>query len=280
VTTVLLFVAGLVGGALNAVAGGGSFIALPALLSAGVAPVAANATTTLALWPGSVSSAVAYRGEILTGRQWLVKLGVASLIGGVTGGWLLIRTPDQRFLRVLPWLMLTAATTFTVGGRLTDRLSQRRLRSASMPQPEVPRLQVSAGFGEARQSAEGATAASSGNEAPFWLFLFQLVIATYGGYFAGGMGIMMLAAFSVAGMTDIHEMNGIKSLLSVAINGVSLAVFIAAGRIAWTAGLVMVAGAVVGGYSAAFIARRINARVIRTFVIAVAWTMTIYFFVR
>jgi uncharacterized membrane protein YfcA len=106
------------------------------------------------------------------------------------------------------------------------------------------------------------------------------VIATYGGYFAGGMGIMMLAAFSVAGMTDIHEMNGIKSLLSVAINGVSLAVFIAAGRIAWTAGLVMVAGAVVGGYSGAFIARRINARVIRTFVIAVAWTMTIYFFVR
>ena len=99
VTSLFLFVAALVGGALNAVAGGGSFIGVPALLSAGIAPVAANATTTLAMWPGSLSSAVAYRREIVRARHWLVTLGVASLVGGLMGGWLLIRTPDQRFLR-------------------------------------------------------------------------------------------------------------------------------------------------------------------------------------
>jgi len=125
VTSLFLFVAAFVGGALNAVAGGGSFIGLPALLSAGVAPVSANATTTLAMWPGSLSSAVAYRREIGRAQHWLLTLGIASLLGGLVGGWLLIRTPDHRFLRLLPWLMLAAATTFTAGGRVAERLRQR-----------------------------------------------------------------------------------------------------------------------------------------------------------
>jgi uncharacterized membrane protein YfcA len=254
VTNVVLFVAGLVGGALNAVAGGGSFIALPALLSAGVAPVAANATTTLALWPGSLSSAIAYRREITTGRRWLVWLAAVSIVGGLLGGWLLIRTPDQRFLRVLPWLMLASATTFTIGGRVTSRLLRRGTGSAPVPSPQPP--------------------------APFWFLIVQLAIATYGGYFAGGIGIMMLAAFSIAGMTEIHEMNGLKALLSVAINGVSLVEFIASGSVAWPPGLVMVMGGIIGGYSGAFVARRFDAGIIRTFVICVAWIMTIYFFVR
>jgi len=259
VASFLLFIAGLVGGALNAVAGGGSFIALPALLAAGVAPVAANATTTLALWPGSLSSAIAYRGDIAAARQSLLELGIVSLIGGLLGGWLLIRTSDQRFLRLLPWLMLAAATTFTIGGRVANRLRRRGLRDASFSQPLVPSPQP---------------------RISVWILLFQLAIATYGGYFAGGIGIMMLAAFSVSGMTEIHGMNGIKALLSVVINGVSLAEFIAAGAIAWTPGLIMVAGAVVGGYSGAFFARRVESRIIRGLVIAVAWAMTIYFFAR
>ena len=262
----LLFIAGLVGGALNAVAGGGSFIALPALLAAGVAPVAANATTTLALWPGSLSSAIAYRGDIAAARQSLLELGIVSLIGGLLGGWLLIRTSDQRFLRLLPWLMLAAATTFTIGGRVANRLRRRGLRDASFSQPLVSSPQPLVPSPQPRISV--------------WILLFQLAIATYGGYFAGGIGIMMLAAFSVSGMTEIHGMNGIKALLSVVINGVSLAEFIAAGAIAWTPGLIMVAGAVVGGYSGAFFARRVESRIIRGLVIAVAWAMTIYFFAR
>jgi uncharacterized protein len=261
VTTLFLFAAALVGGALNAVAGGGSFIGVPALLSVGIAPVAANATTTLAMWPGSLSSAVAYRREIVRARHWLVTLGAASLVGGMVGGWLLIRTPDQRFLRLLPWLMLAASVTFTVGGRVADRLLRR-----GKPSSET--------------RATGAPRAPSAPHAPVWILLFQLAIAIYGGYFGGGMGIMMLAAFSIAGMVDIHEMNGLKTLLAVAINGVALVEFIVSGAIAWAPGLIMVAGGIVGGYYGAFLARKIDGGVVRAIVIVIAWTMTAYFFVR
>ena len=253
-TTLLLFGAAFLGGALNAVAGGGSFLTLPALLSAGVGPVSANATSTLAMWPGSLASALAYRREIFTARQWLVRLGAVSLVGGLLGGWLLIRTSDIRFLQLLPWLMLAAAIIFTIGGRLPARgirASERPVtRASEHPQPSV------------------------------WMLLFQFVVATYGGYFGGGMGIMMLASFSLVGMTEIHEMNGIKAVLAVFINGVALIEFIASGTIAWRAGIVMVVGGIVGGYSGAFLARRIDARSVRAFVIAVAWTMTAYFFLR
>ena len=262
-TSLFLFIAALIGGALNAVAGGGSFIGVPALLSAGIAPVAANATTTLAMWPGSLSSAVAYRREIVRARHWLVTLGAASLVGGLVGGWLLIRTTDQRFLQLLPWLMLAAAVTFTIGGRVADRL-QRGGRQSAPTQPASPHPAPSA----------------PRTPAPVWILLFQFVIAIYGGYFGGGMGIMMLAAFSVAGMADIHEMNGIKTLLAVAINGVALVEFIADGAIAWAPGLIMVAGAIVGGYFGASFARRIETRAVRAIVIVIAWTMTLYFFVK
>jgi uncharacterized membrane protein YfcA len=250
VTGLYLFVVALFGGALNSVAGGGSFIGVPALLSVGVPAVAANATTTLAMWPGSLSSTIAYRQEIARARHWLMTLGAASLAGGLVGGWLLIRTSDQRFLQLLPWLMLAAAVTFTLGGRVADRL----LRKAKA---ETPARHV-----------------------PAWIVLFQFVVAIYGGYFGGGMGIMMLAAFSIAGMTDIHEMNGIKTLAAVAINGVALVEFVANGAIAWAPGLVMVGGAIIGGYYGAFLARRVSPHVVRAIVIVIAWTMTAYFFMR
>jgi hypothetical protein len=204
------------------------------------------------MWPGSLSSALAYRREIGRARHWLLTLGAASLAGGLLGGWLLIRTSDQRFLQLLPWLMLAAAAIFTIGGRVADRWLTGGARAARAPSAR----------------------------APIWILLFQFVVAIYGGYFGGGMGIMMLAAFSVAGMTDIHEMNGIKTLLAVAINGVALVEFVANGAIAWAPGLIMVAGGIVGGYYGAVVARRIKASVVRGIVIVVAWTMTVYFFVR
>jgi len=263
VTGLYLFVVALFGGALNAVAGGGSFIGVPALLSVGIAPVVANATTTLAMWPGSLSSAIAYRREIGRARHWLMTLGAVSIAGGLVGGWLLIRTTDQRFLHLLPWLMLAAAVTFTLGGRVADRLLRRSEPGKS-----------------GASDASGATGAPRAPRAPVWILLFQFVVAIYGGYFGGGMGIMMLAAFSVAGMTDIHEMNGIKTLAAVAINGVALVEFIASGAIAWAPGLVMVGGAIIGGYYGAFLARRVSTGVVRAIVIVIAWTLTVYFFVK
>src|SRR5262249_53519665 len=199
------------------------------------------------MWPGWLSSAIAYRQEIGRARHWLATLGAASLIGGLVGGWLLIRTPNERFLDLLPWLMFAAAATFTIGGRVADRLLRRATPSSALS-------------GSDARSAPDAPSAPS---APVWILLFQFVIAIYGGYFGGGMGIMMLAAFSIAGMNDIHEMNGLKTLLAVAINGVALVEFIANGAIAWAPGLIMVAGGIVGGYYGASLARKVDVAAVR-----------------
>ncbi len=247
----LLFLAAVAGGALNSVAGGGSFICLPALMFAGVPPVAANATTTMAMWPGSISSAWAYRRDIGAVDRPLMLLCGISLVGGLLGGYLLVRTSDTSFLRLLPWLMLVAAITFTFGGRLAARF---RTSAGSHPVRHRP--------------------------VPLWALALQFAIATYGGYFGGGIGIMMLAALSVAGFTDIHEMNGLKAVLAVFINGVALAEFVAHGVLVWGPGLIMVAGGILGGYFGASFARRLPQANVRTFVILVGWAMTIYFFVR
>lgn len=260
---VFLFAIAALGGALNAVAGGGSFLTLPALLYAGVGPVAANATSTLAMWPASVASAVAYRREIAPVRQWLVVLGGISLIGGLIGGELLVKTSDTRFVTLLPWLLLAAVATFTFGGRVTDLIRQRQARRVTAPGPVSVLPARRALF-----------------RPPPWMVVLQLVIAVYGGYFGGGMGIMMLAALSIAGMTNIHEMNGLKSILAVAINGVALVAFIADDAIAWGPGLVMVAGGITGGYLGAALARRGGAAAVNRFVLVIGWAMTAYFFVR
>jgi uncharacterized membrane protein YfcA len=258
-----LFAAAFVGGALNAVAGGGSFIGLPALIVAGVPAVSANATNTLAMWPASISSAWAYRREVAATRARVVLLGGVSLAGGLVGGLLLVRTSDDAFLRLLPWLLLAAAVTFSFGGVLQRALAQHP-RSAA---PEHPR-------GVAPEHPRGV--------APEHLLVLvlQFLISVYGGYFGGGMGIMMLAALTIAGMTDIHQMNAVKSMLAVAINGVALAEFVALGAIAWAPGLIMVAGGIAGGYAGAATARRVDQRYVRSLVMVIAWGMTVYFFLR
>ena len=241
---ILLFFAAAIGGALNAVAGGGSFLTLPALIVSGVSPVTANATSTLALWPASVSSTFAYRSDIKTTRRWLLVLGLTSVAGGLAGAFLLIKTSDSSFLRLLPWLMLVAAVTFTFSNRIRE------------------------------------ATAHTGHAGLVVVAIAQFFIATYGGYFGGGMGIMMLATMALAGMTNIHQMNGLKSFLGVSINGVALALFIYKGAITWKYGVVMAVAATLGAYVTAAFARKIETRHVRTFVIVVGWGMTVYFFLR
>lgn len=251
-TSLLLFGAALLGGALNAVAGGGSFIVLPALLAAGVPPVVANATSTLALWPGSLSSAFAYRREIGSVRSWLLPLGAVSLLGGAIGAVLLVRTSDELFLRILPWLMLSAALVFTFSDRVRDRTL-----APSHPRPLAPQPRT-----------------------PAWMLAVQLPVAVYGGYFGGGMGIIILAALAVARLGGIHAMNGVKAVLGLTINGVALLEFAATGTLAWRHGLLMAAGGMAGGFGGAALARTVAPPRVRLFVILVAWAMTAYFFLR
>jgi uncharacterized protein len=245
---IFLFLASIVGGALNAVAGGGSFVAFPALLFTGVPPIPANATNSLALWTGAAASGGAYRNRLNVPPRVLLPLMVTSVTGGIAGAVLLLRTPAHTFLRVLPWLMLGATLLFIFGKTLAGR-------HASSVEHDAP------------------TAAIVGAS------IFELVVAVYGGYFGGGLGIVNLAMLAAVGMTDIHAMNALKSILGTAINGIAALVFVIKGAIYWSQAIVMIAGALVGGYFGAHYGQQLPQAWVRRFVILVGTGMTVYFFV-
>ena len=251
-TMAVLFVAAFLGGALNSVAGGGSFLSFPSLILSGVPPINANATSTVALWPGTAASVTAYRAELAAhDRPLVILLSAVSLLGGVLGALLLLRTSQTTFARLLPYLLLLATVLFTFGGAFTGRM--RKWLAA----------------GERRSPGSVA-----------FVSVVQMVIATYGGYFGGGIGIMMLAALSLLGLENIHEMNALKTLLATVINGIAVVTFIIAGIVAWPQAVVMLTGAILGGYGGAAYARKLDPRLVRYFVIAVGTAMTLYFFLR
>jgi uncharacterized membrane protein YfcA len=246
-TAIFLFFAGALGGALNAVAGGGSFIAFPALMFTGVAPIAANATNTVALWVGVTASTGAYRKHLDISRRVMVPLAVSSVVGSIAGAYLLLHTPAQTFLRVMPWLMLGATLLFIFGKRLS-------------------------------RSSGGSLAADASTSALAIATLFELVVAVYGGYFGGGVGIINLAMLAALGMTDIHAMNALKVVLGGIINGIAVVTFIIARAVVWKQGSVMIVGALLGGYLGAHYAQKLPPAWIRGFVIVVGIGMTGYFF--
>lgn len=234
---------------MNAVAGGGSFVAFPALLFTGVPPIPANATNTLSLWVGTAASGGAYRNRLITPRRILIPLLIISAIGGLAGALLLINTPAHTFLRLIPGLMLAATLLFTFGKYLTKYISANLSRSAS------------------NSAIAGASAV-------------ELLVATYGGYFGGGIGIMNLALFSALGMTDIHAMNALKVVLVTVINGIAALTFVVNGAVKWPQAIVMIAGAAAGGYLAAHYAQKVPPVYVRALVIVIGFGMTVYFFAK
>jgi uncharacterized membrane protein YfcA len=211
------------------------------MLFLGVPPVAANASTAVALWPAGLSSTVAYRRDLPRDPRTLAVLSVASALGGVAGALLLLRTSDQTFTRLLPLLMLAASSVFTLGPRAS------KLRSGG-------RLPLALGA------------------------LVQLAIATYGGYFGGGMGILMLATYTLMGMTNLHAMNGLKTLLGVLINGAANVAFLLAHKVVLGVALPAAVGALAGGWFGAAFARTLPPARVRAFVLVFAWGLTAYFF--
>jgi uncharacterized membrane protein YfcA len=231
------------------VAGGGSFVAFPALLFVRVPPIQANATNTVALWTAAAASGGAYRKRLDVPRRVFIPLLVASFIGGLVGAYLLLKTPAHTFLEVLPWLTLGATLLFAFGRKLISG------RSSGLEHG-------------------GSTAALVG------AVLFQFAVAVYGGYFGGGMGIVMLAMLAMLGMTDIHAMNALKSVMGFVINGVAVVAFIVARAVYWKQGIPMIVGGIVGGYVGAHCAQRVPQVWIRRFVVLVGAGMTTYFFVK
>ncbi len=244
-TTFLLIAAAFAAGAMNSVAGGGSFLSFPALVFAGVPSVTANATNTVALFPASLAAAWAYRHDFpqLNGISPKTVLAI-SLVGGAAGALLLILTPERTFDSLVPWLLLAATILFAAGKRITPFLRQYFTIG------------------------------------PVSLCLLQFGIAIYGGYFGGAMGIMMLALFGLFGLENIHSMNALKTLLAGMLNAVAVVCFVIAGKVDWQPALIMLVSAVVGGYVGAHTARRMNPEHVRAVVIAIGATMTVLFFLR
>lgn len=253
----ILFLAALLGGAMNSVAGGGSFFSFPALLFAGIDPKIANATNAVALWPGSAASVGAYRRELHTQRDAARMLSGVSLIGGLLGALLLLATPSAVFQVLLPHLMLAATLLFAFSPRI-NKLVRRSHEHR-----------------DGHRDGHPASPTDSRRRS----IVLQGLIAIYGGFFGGGIGILMLAALSLMGLEDIHEMNALKTLLATLINGIAVVAFAAARVVAWPEAIVMAVGAIVGGYSGAALARQVRPQLVRSFVMVVGFVLSGYLFI-
>ncbi len=246
----MAFGAACVAGAINSVAGGGTLLTFPTLIWLGLPSINANATSTVAIWPGTVGTIWGYRAEMRTSSPRMLALVAPSVVGGILGALLLNYTPPAVFDALVPFLILFATLLFIVQEPI-----QRRLKISN---PES-------------------------HKSTSWLvgaMLFQLFVALYGGYFGAGIGILMLAALSVMGFTDIHQMNALKALLGASINGVAAIYFIWARMVYWPEFVVMVIGAIIGGYGGAVIARRIGGVAVRRIVIVVGLSMAASMFIK
>ncbi len=247
----IIFVAAFLAGGLNGIAGGGSFILFPALMFIGIPPIAANATNSIALLPGTLASAGAYRSEFAKDKRLLIQICVLGAIGGLAGAVLLLKTPPVVFLRILPYLLLIATLAFAFSKKLTVWVEKQQERFARL---------------KALRSV--------------LITVLQLVVAVYGGFFGGGMGILFLASFALMGMTNIHRMNAYKTMLTSCINAITVLPFVIAGAIFWKEGAIAAIGAAIGGYISAHYAQKIAPILVRRFVIGVGSAMTLYFFVK
>ena len=241
----LVFLAALIGGAVNSIAGGGTLITFPAIVWLGVPPISANATSTVALWPGSFGSMWAYRDELRGARTWLTWFTVPSIAGSVVGAQLLLHTAPDRFDAIVPFLVLGATLLFLLQQPLSRRLV-RRTPEEQDGRPVLPRPS-------------------------WWLIAGQFAVAVYGGYFGAGIGILMLAALGAIGLTNIHRMNGLKNWGAMCINAIAAITFVFSGIVAWPVAIAMAAGGLAGGYGGARLALRVGQKWVRRAVITIGF---------
>jgi uncharacterized protein len=235
-------------GVINSIAGGGTLVSFPTLIWLGLPSVTANATSTVAIWPGTVGGMFGYRQEFRRVPMRMKALVIPGVLGGALGAVLLRWTPTATFDHLVPYLILFATLLF-----MAQAPVQAKLQSAK------------------------------GHESARWLagaMLFQFLVGLYGGYFGAGIGILMLAALSILGMTDIHEMNGLKNFLGGSINGIAALYFIWAGMVSWPYVLLMAVAAISGGYVGAHSAKRIGRTAVRRIVICIGFAMAISLFLK
>ena len=243
---VLLFIAGFVSGAANAVAGGGTFLTFGAMTLVGLPPIVANATSSVAQFPGYITSTLAYLDDIRHFWRGALLLGLISAAGALAGALLLLALDNPSFGALVPWLLIAATALFAAG----------------------PWLKPDAG--PDRQASVGSLTGS----------MAQFATSIYGGFFGAGMGVMMLATLGLTQAGDYHRLNALKNMLSIVIAAVAILVFVSGGVVAWPQALVMVPGVALGGYAGVWIARRVPQNVVRGFVIAVGLFLAFYYFTK
>lgn len=243
-----LIVAAFLAGVLNAVAGGGSFLLFPAMLGTGMLPVQANATNTVALWPGQLTSIYAYRHDMRKNRRLVLPMCLAGLLGGSAGALVLLNTPQTTFLHLVPWLLLLAATIFALSRPVT-RWIERRKRSAAV---RAPRRML--------------------------VFLTTVVVCFYIGYFGAGAGFLIITLLSLFGFQDLNEINALKVAATTMANGIAFLIFVVGGEVEWHYCLQAMVACAIGGYASARLARNIPQPVLRGTVIAIGFGMAAWFF--
>ena len=258
--TAWLCCASLIAGLLNSVAGGGSFLSFPALLNMGVLPIQANATNTVALWPGQAASIAAYARDLKHNRHLVLPLIVAAAIGGVAGGLLMLHTGQKTFLRLVPWLLLTAATLFAASGPISRALQARSRGKRQLSE------------------TEGAELVHRPSIVP--LFCGMAFITVYIGYFGAGAGFLIMSLLAVFGIENVNQINALKVVTTTVANGVAVLLFIVEGQVLWQHCLLMMVTGAIGGYVGGRSARKVNPRVMRACVTAIGFGMAGYFFWR
>jgi uncharacterized membrane protein YfcA len=247
-----LAVAAFLAGVLNAVAGGGSFLSFPALLGMKILPVQANATNTVALWPGQLTSIAAYWDDIRKNVRMAWPMGLAGLLGGATGAVVLLNTPQRTFMRLVPWLLLVAALIFAASGPVSRWLQRRKDAMTGPAHP--PRL------------------------AP--LFFSTVAVCFYVGYFGAGAGFLLITMLSLFGCQDLHEINALKVVSTTLANGVAFVLFVVNGQVVWRYCLLAMVTCAIGGYSSARFAKLIPQKVLRGLVVGIGLSMAAWFFWR
>jgi hypothetical protein len=245
-----LTVASFLAGVLNAVAGGGSFLSFPAMLSMKILPVQANATNTVALWPGQLTSIAAYREDIRKNLRLVWPMALAGLLGGTAGALVLLNTPQMTFLHLVPWLLLTAATIFALSGPVSRWLNRRK--GAMVGGSHAPRLLP--------------------------VFVATIAVCFYIGYFGAGAGFLIITVLSLFGFDDLHEINALKVVSTTMANGIAFVLFVVTGQVVWRYCMVAMVVSAIGGYSSARFAKMVPQKILRGLVVGIGLTMAAWFF--
>jgi hypothetical protein len=245
-----LIVASFLAGVLNAVAGGGSFLSFPAMMGMKILPVQANATNTVALWPGQLTSVAAYRNDIRKNPRLALAMALAGLIGGTAGALVLLNTPQRTFLHLVPWLLLVSASIFAVSGPVSRWLEARKTALAARPPRRLP------------------------------VFLATAAVCFYIGYFGAGAGFLLITMLSLFGHQDLHEINALKVAATTPANGIACIIFAVGGQVVWRYCLLAMVVCAIGGYASARLARRVPQPVLRWLVVFIGLSMAAWFFWR